>query len=50
MGFSIQLLSAGIEDDEEEDNESVAKMSIGSVPSVVQRRKKHQAVAIETEE
>ena len=49
MGFSIQLHSA-LEELEEDDNDSVAKMSIGSVPSVVKRRKKHQAVANETEE
>ena len=38
------------EEDAESDKDSVAKMSVGSVPSVVQRRKKHQLVANETEE
>ena len=47
--FSIQLHCTK-EDDVESDKDSVAKMSVGSVPSVVRRRKKHQAVANETEE
>ena len=49
-GFSIQPLHCMTEEDAESDKDSVAKMSVGSVPSVVQRRKKHQLVANETEE